>query len=93
MHNLVSLTATSGGNPINNGDTVDIVEEDDFNFTCSTTNIAADVTLITDTVIPGSPIDSTRYFYLINVQRILTGTVISCTDGTDTVSFTLNVLC
>ena len=80
MHNLVS--ATSGGNPIKNGNTVNIVEENDFNFTCSTTNVAADVTLLTDIVIPGSTIDSTRNFYLINVQRILTGTVISCTDGT-----------
>ena len=84
---------TSGGNLINNGDTVNIVEEDNFNFTCSTTNVGADVTLLTDIVIPGSPFDSTRDFYLINVQRILIGTVISCTDGTDTVSFTLNVLC
>ena len=84
---------TSGGNLINNGDTVDVVEEDDFNFTCSTANAAADVTLITDIDVPGSPFDSTRDFYLIKVQRILTGTVISCTDGTDTITFTLNVLC
>ena len=84
---------TYGGNPINNGDTVDVVEEDDFNFTCSTTNSAADIGLNTDIDVPGSPLDSTRDFYLINVHRNLTGTEFTCTDNTDLISFTLNVLC
>ena len=83
---------TSGGNPINNGDIVDAVEEKDFNFTCSTTIPSQDVTLTTDNA-PGSPIDSTRDFYLLDVQRNLTGTVFTCTDDTDTITFTLNVLC
>ena len=89
------MTATSGGNAINNEDTVDIVEEDDFNFTCSTSHTAADITLtvIPDIDVPRSPIDSTRNFYLINVQRNLTGAVFTCTDDTNTVTFTLNVLC
>ena len=93
MHNLVSLTVTSGENSISNGDTVNIVEKDDFNFTCSTTKVTADVTLINDIVIPGDPSGSTRNFYLLNVQRDLTGTGFTCTDGTDSITFTLNVLC
>ena len=84
---------TSRGNTINNGDTVDIVEEDDFNFTCSTSNSLTDILLDTDIDVPGSPLGSTRNFYLINVQHNLTGTVFTCTDNTDTITFTLNVLC
>ena len=84
---------TSGGNPINNGDTVDIVEEDDFNFTCNTSISLADIDLDTNIDVPGSPLGSTRDFYLLNVQRDLDGTVFTCTDNTDPITFTLNVLC
>ena len=89
------MTVTSGGNPINNGGTVDVVEEDDFNFTCSTLNTAVDIalTVIPDIDVHGSPIDSTRDFYLINVQHNLTGTVFTCADSIITITFTLNVLC
>ena len=86
---------TSGGNPINNDDTVDVVEEEDFNFTCSASNDLAEIALTVVPVIevPGDLSGSTRNFYLLNVQRDLTGTEFTCTDGTDTIRFTLNVLC
>ena len=83
---------TSGGNPINNEDTVNIVEEDDFNFTCSTSISLADISLTTDIDVPGSPLGSSRDFYLLYVHRNLTGTVFTCTDNTDPITFTLNVL-
>ena len=86
---------TSGGNAINNDDTFDIVEEEDFNFTCATSNDAVDITLtvIPNIDVPGSPIGSTRNFYLLNVHRNLTGTVFTCTGDIDPITFTLNVQC
>ena len=84
---------TSEGNSINDGDTVDIVEGEDFNFTCSTTDLSVDVTLTADIDIPDSPIASSRDLDLINVQRNLTGTEFTCTDDTVFITFTLNVLC
>ena len=84
---------TSGGNPINNGDTVDIEEEDDFNFTCTTSMSLADIDLLTDIEVTEGPLGSTRDFYLLNVHRNLTGTEFTCTDNTDSITFTLNVLC
>ena len=90
------MTVTSGGNPINNDDTFDIVEEEDFNFTCATSDINVDITLTVTPIIdvPGIPLaGSSRDFYLLNVQRNLTGTEFSCTDDTDTITFTLNVQC
>ena len=93
LHNLDTVTVTYGGNNITNEATVDIIEEEDFNFTCSTSNLAADIAIDTDIDVPGSPDDSTRNFYLINVHRNLTRTMFTCTDGTDAVSFTINVLC
>ena len=50
------MTVTSGGNPINNGDTFDIDEGDDFNFTCSTSNLAVDIDLVTNIDVSGSPL-------------------------------------
>ena len=93
LHNLDTVTVTSGRNAINNSYTIDIVEEDDFNFTCSTSNSAVDIGLVTNIDVPGSPLDSTRDFYLLYVHRNLTGTVFTCTDNTDSITFTLNVLC
>ena len=87
------MTVTYGGKHINNGDTIDIVEENDFNFTCSTTNPAVDIDLLTNIHVPGSPLGSTRDFYLLNVHRNLNGTEFTCTDTTNSITFTLNVLC
>ena len=84
---------TSGGNTINNGDTVDIDEEDDFNFTCSTSMSLADIDLVTDIDVSGSSSGSSRDFYLLKLHRNLTGTVFTCTDNTNFITFTLNVLC
>ena len=87
------MTVTSGGNNITEGETVDIVEDADFNFTCSTSNDAVDIILDTDIDVPGSDEGSTRDFYILNVHRNLTGTEFTCTDTTDSITFTLNVLC
>ena len=94
--NLDTVTVTSGGTTINNEDTVNIVEEEDFNFTCSTSNTLVEITLTVtpDIKVPGKPnTGSSRNFSLIDVQRNLTGTVFTCTDDTNTVTFTLNVQC
>ena len=71
LHNLDTLTVTSGGNAINNGDTIDVVEEDDFNFTCSTSFSLVDIALVTDIDVSGSPSGSSRDFYLLYVHRNL----------------------
>ena len=86
------MTVTSEGNSITNGETVNRTEGDDFNFTCTTSDAAVDITLNTDIDVPGSPVASTRDFYLLNVQYDLNGVVFTCTDDTDSITFTLNVL-
>ena len=53
----------------------------------------ADIDLLTDIDVTESPLGSTRDFYLLNVHRNLTGTEFTCTDNTDSITFTLNVLC
>ena len=86
---------TSGATPITDGETFNITEGEDFNFTCSTTNTLAEIglTVVPVTEVPGDLSGSTRNFYILNVQRDLTGTEFTCTDGTDTIRFTLNVQC
>ena len=93
LHNLDTVTVTYEENNIANGETVDIVEDDDFNFTCFTSNEAVDIILNTDIDVPGSRDNYTRDFYLLNVHRNLTGTEFTCTDTTDSITFTLNVQC
>ena len=94
LHNLNTVTATSAGNNITDGETVNRDVEEDFNFTCSTSRTLVDITLtvLPDIDVTGNP-GSIRDFYLIDVQCDLTGTVFTCTDNTDTVSFTLNLEC
>ena len=86
---------TAGENNIINGETFDIVEEEDFNFTCSTSNSLAEIAFTVMPVInvTGDPSGSTRNFYLLNVQRDLNGTEFNCRDNSDSITFTLNVQC